>query len=248
MSKMPRISCIMPTNYKRRPFVEQAIRYFHQQDYPNKELLVIDEYDDAYGGVYALAYGVRHVRYVNIDTDVPLSIGAKRNLACSLAKGGIICHWDDDDIYRPNRLSRQAAPLIAGEADITGLTMDVVVNLNDFTAWRCTPTLHKEIFANDVHGGTLMYRTSLWNNRASFENKSTGEDGGFLRLVRSQGARLAKVENAGSFIYVRRESTWPLPPQGYQHEEEWEQVPLHTYLSEEERTFYACLKTEEVRV
>ena len=38
----PLASCIMPTA-NRRQFVPEAIRYFLAQDYPNKELIVIDD-------------------------------------------------------------------------------------------------------------------------------------------------------------------------------------------------------------
>jgi glycosyltransferase involved in cell wall biosynthesis len=38
----PIASCIIPTANRRR-FVPQAIRYFLTQDYPNKELIVVDD-------------------------------------------------------------------------------------------------------------------------------------------------------------------------------------------------------------
>ena len=40
------VSCIMPTASRRR-FVPLAIRYFLSQDYPNKELLILDDGDDS---------------------------------------------------------------------------------------------------------------------------------------------------------------------------------------------------------
>ena len=41
-----------------------------------------------------LVAGHADVRYIQVDQRVP--IGAKRNLACALARGKIIAHWDDD--------------------------------------------------------------------------------------------------------------------------------------------------------
>jgi len=38
----PLVSCLMPTMARRRLFVPQAIRYFQRQNYPNKELLIVD--------------------------------------------------------------------------------------------------------------------------------------------------------------------------------------------------------------
>ena len=34
-------------------------------------------------------------------------LGAKRNLACELAAGLLIAHWDDDDWQAPRRLMRR---------------------------------------------------------------------------------------------------------------------------------------------
>jgi len=41
----PKISCIMPT-YNRREFIPQALKYFERQDYPNKELIIVDDGTD----------------------------------------------------------------------------------------------------------------------------------------------------------------------------------------------------------
>jgi len=38
---MPLVSCVMPTSYHRR-FAQEAIRLFLEQDYANKELVILD--------------------------------------------------------------------------------------------------------------------------------------------------------------------------------------------------------------
>ena len=40
--KFPLVSCILPT-YNRKHLFPQAIKYFMQQDYPNRELIVVDD-------------------------------------------------------------------------------------------------------------------------------------------------------------------------------------------------------------
>ena len=99
MPEAPLISCIMPT-HNRRPFVGQAIYYFLRQDYPEKELLILDDGEDA---VADLVPRDERIRYVRLEQRQ--SIGAKRNHACELAKGQFIAHWDDDDWMAPRRLS-----------------------------------------------------------------------------------------------------------------------------------------------
>src|SRR5207249_9398199 len=41
----PLVTCIMPTHNRRR-FVPQAVRCFLRQDYPNLELLIVDDGSD----------------------------------------------------------------------------------------------------------------------------------------------------------------------------------------------------------
>ena len=94
---LPLVSCIMPT-YNRRRFVPEAIRLFLTQDYPKKELVVLDDGED---NIADLIPSRPQIRYVRLDCRH--SIGAKRNIACEAARGEIIAHWDDDDWYAPNR-------------------------------------------------------------------------------------------------------------------------------------------------
>src|SRR5512137_1714402 len=82
------VSCIMPT-CNRRKFVPRAIQYFLRQDYPFRELIVVDDGTD---GVRDLIPGDGRIRYIRIGKK--LTIGAKRNLACEQAVGEIILHWD----------------------------------------------------------------------------------------------------------------------------------------------------------
>src|SRR5205807_629877 len=91
-NSLPRISCICPTA-NRGAFLAQSIHYFEEQDYPNKELIIIEDGDEMNGELcqkhtYHFIPG-RH------------SIGGKRNLGGEIATGTIFCHWDDDDYYGP---------------------------------------------------------------------------------------------------------------------------------------------------
>ena len=95
-SDAPLISCIMPTR-NRPQFLQQAIASFLSQDYPHKELIIVDCSDKP--TVRAEYPGVRSVSITE-----PLSVGMMRNIACSLAQGNVICHWDDDNLQfeKPN--------------------------------------------------------------------------------------------------------------------------------------------------
>ena len=77
MKDPPLVSCIMPT-YNRRRFVPLAIGYFLRQDYPNRELIIVDDGTDP---VQDLVPDDPRIRYMSLEAKH--SIGAKRNLACN---------------------------------------------------------------------------------------------------------------------------------------------------------------------
>src|SRR2546421_11736388 len=91
------ISCIMPT-YNRREFIPQALKYFERQDYPYKELIIVDDGTDTIIDLLPT-----HLQITYIMLSERCTLGMKCNIACSLAKGEVICHFDDDDYFAPHR-------------------------------------------------------------------------------------------------------------------------------------------------
>src|SRR5216683_8146149 len=127
---LPLITCIMPTN-NRRAFVPQAIGYFLRQDYPNKELIVVDDGTDPIGNFIPVD---ERIRYIRLDMKKP--IGTKRNLACQEARGTIIVHWDDDDWHASRQLSYQVEELLREGTDLCGVRTILFYDPGNSRAWR----------------------------------------------------------------------------------------------------------------
>ena len=196
------VSCVMVTG-RRREFALQSIRYFERQDYANRELVIIDD------GPEDLTSEVAHslrVRYVRVPSG--LTIGDKRNRGCELSRGAIIAQWDDDDWYGPGRLRAQVQPILAGEADLSGLTGSVFFDLPRWQFWTCSMALHRRMFVEDVHGGTLVYRREIWEKNR-YPNASLAEDAALLRGAVGRGGRLRRLPGTGLFLYLRHGgNTW----------------------------------------
>jgi len=104
------VSVVCPTSSKRSQFHPFIYRCFCQQAHMEKELVVIDAGDGEDDASDFFLVGPpasdRRVVYRYFDVaDKQWSIGAKRNVACYLASGALIVHFDDDDIYAPEYLS-----------------------------------------------------------------------------------------------------------------------------------------------
>jgi hypothetical protein len=167
----PLVSCIMPTA-NRRLFVPRAIEYFLRQDYPHRELLVLDDGDDAIADLIPSDPQIRYLRLPHRCT-----IGAKRNLGCEQARGTLIAHWDDDDWMASRRLSYQVRELTrAGGKSICGLSQLLHFDPRQRRAWLYKyPERQKPWLA----GNTLCYRLELWRGHR-FPDISEGEDTRFL--------------------------------------------------------------------
>lgn len=167
---LPLVSCIMPT-YNRRLFFSRAVEYFLRQDYPERELIIIDDGTDP---VSDLVPADSRIRYLRMEKRG--AIGAKRNLACEIANGKIIAHWDDDDWNAPWRLSYQVKNLLQEKADICGLNRLFFYDPVSDQAWQFVyPGGRRQWLA----GGTLCYKKSFWQ-RNPFPSIDVGEDNRFI--------------------------------------------------------------------
>ncbi|HEV2914380.1 MAG TPA: glycosyltransferase [Pyrinomonadaceae bacterium] len=234
--ELPLVSCIMPT-YNRRPFLSQAIEYFKRQDYPRRELIIVDDGTDAIGKLIPRDPSIRYIHLPD-----KRSIGAKRNRACEAARGQLIILWDDDDWYADDRISYQVAPLVAGSADVTALGNGLFYYLPTRQFWACTSQLHARMFYQGIVGGTLAFRKSLWGEKVRFPNISEREDAVFLEMMLKRGARLEKLSNDGVFVYIRHEAnTWRFTL-GTFLDNGWRQVSPPQFLSEQDCKFYGIAR------
>jgi glycosyltransferase involved in cell wall biosynthesis len=221
VTDVPLVSCIMPT-HGRSEWVKQSILYFERQDYPARELVIVD--DGARSLQDTLPCDPR-IRYIHSPRR--LSVGAKRNLACQLARGSIIAHWDDDDWYAATRLTIQSLPIIAGDADVTALRGTVMVDLRDSQFWICSPALFGRMFAHAVHGGTLVYARQWIDKVTRFPDVSLAEDAAFLRTIVQRGARLLPLDSDGLYVYVRHgTNAWRFPCGTYLDPSGWKRVSM----------------------
>jgi glycosyltransferase involved in cell wall biosynthesis len=176
---LPLVSCIMPTA-NREKYIPYAIKYFLQQDYPNKELIIID---DGARSVKNLVPQIENIFYTYTQ---PLgSIGAKRNYACERCRGEIILHWDDDDWHAPDWITASVYYLQTTGADIVGIQhINYYSAINDkfYVVTRTYGTISNPM--NWVHGSTLAYRRIIWENYP-FKDLQVAEDDDFI--VHSNG-------------------------------------------------------------
>lgn len=189
----PLISCVLVTRDRPR-FFRQALRCFAAQDYPHKELIVVD---DGEAPVDACCAGVSGLTYVRLKGAMP--IGSKLNVGVEIARGDILQKLDDDDYYAPGFLSAAAARLARARRRDT------------LVAWCCfgvmiagDPRLY---FSGHgwMAGGTLCFRRALWQ-RNPFRDMNNSSDSWFIR---DNDPAIARVCDSSLYMVVRHgRNTW----------------------------------------
>lgn len=144
---MYKVSVIVPTTRDRELFNERIIATFQRQDWEcEKELLF-----DLEGG----------------------KIGEKRNRLCERASGDIIVHFDSDDQYADDWITRSVTALTEGVYDLVGLSSAYFASAN--SKWLYTVPKGQQY----ILGATFCYWRSTWNKIGGFAPKQIGEDADF---------------------------------------------------------------------
>ncbi len=143
----------MPT-CNRRAFVSNAIAFFLQQDYSNKELVIVDDGSDA---IEDLVPVNEQIRYIRIKKS--MTLGEKRNFCVRESRGDLIMHWDDDDWMAPYRISYQVTELLKARAEVCGLQQMYFYEYSTNKCWLYKyPSNAKPWLA----GGSLLYTRAFW--------------------------------------------------------------------------------------
>lgn len=107
---------------------------------------------------------IEHLLDVHPDT----TIGRKRNNLCKQATSDIIVHFDDDDIYAPDWITKSVQHLINTGAEITGLSNAYFYN-GSFLEYKYNGGQPY------VLGATMCYWRKVWEKRP-FRDINSAED------------------------------------------------------------------------
>jgi len=180
MRDIPKISCLMLTRNRFTPF-KNAIKDFLNQDYSNKELIIVNN------GNFLYKYRAReylkningNITYVESEK---LSIGELRNLGMSRCRGEFIAIFDDDDRHREDRLSKQIEMCL--KSNVTGTV------LRNFIAVEGK----NRNFCHINHGldGTLLFQNPY--GYIKYTDINQGEDTAFIKKLKEKGYLIIVLE------------------------------------------------------
>lgn len=175
MTDFPLVTAILPTR-GRQEFAAAALACWRAQTWPSKELIILDDADDpsfpdgfqfqpAWGGSPAGLY------YSRLHSEKRKTIGYKRNLACQLALGEFIIHFDSDDYSAPERMADQVMRLLQSGKSVTGYHS---IKFTDGTSWW-----QYQGYSGWAFDSSLCYRRAFWREIAQFADANDGLEESF---------------------------------------------------------------------
>lgn len=199
--ELPLVSVVVPA-YNAANTVEATLASVAAQDYPNFEVIVVDDgsKDDTALRVEALAKRDPRFRLVSKANG---GVAAARNLGIAESQGDFIATLDADDLWRPNKLSAQVRAFLEGGPKV-GLvyTWVLLIDPQDRPLSTFTPRFNGNVLAsicaaNIVHNGsTPMFR------REALE--ATGGYDPALRAAKAQGCEDWKLYSRVASKYELR--------------------------------------------
>ncbi len=149
------VSIITPC-YNSATFIGQTIRSVQQQSYPHWELIIVDDCstDDSLARVEELAAAEPRLKIIKLAQNAGVSHA--RNCGIAAVQGKYIAFLDSDDIWLPEKLSKQLAFM-----EEQALTMS-------FTAYQRIDESGKIISRIISPPRQVGYKQLLWHNLIIF--------------------------------------------------------------------------------
>ncbi|MCE2901295.1 MAG: glycosyltransferase [Gemmatimonas sp.] len=209
---LPRIS-VCVTHHERPALLRQALASIAAQDYPNTEVLIVDD-----GSTSAETRAALHAmepwmekRGWHLLREPNRYLGGARNAAWTRATGEYVLFLDDDDCLRPGALRLLAEAAERTGADVTSCFLDYFEGTD--APGPTTPVHHRWVvpgpcgasamLQNDFGAAAALVRRSLLEATGGYtEDRGVGfEDWEFWLRAYARGARFTVVPRA--LLWIR---------------------------------------------
>ena len=171
----PMVSVCTPT-FNRRPFIQNMLQCFRNQDYPKHriEWIIVDDGTDKIRDLIEKA-NIPQIRYFEVADK--MTLGAKRNYMHKYARGDIIVYMDDDDYYPPERISHAVEILQANPNALCAGASEIYIYFKHISKMiQCGP-----YGPNHATAGTFAFKKKLLELTKYEEHAAVAEERAFLK-------------------------------------------------------------------
>ncbi len=158
----PKVSIIIP--FYNCAYVDQALRSALQQTYPNVEIILVD--DGSTKHTEKIAPYKRHIKYIRKSNG---GTATALNRGLEAASGEYIAWLSSDDLFKPDKLSKQVAFMQARGLDASFTNYDIIDSNNVVqipSNGADYPTIKSVyegyLYSNPINGCTILIKKSIF--------------------------------------------------------------------------------------
>jgi glycosyltransferase involved in cell wall biosynthesis len=225
MRDLPLVSVVIATR-DRPSLLSIALACYQHQNYPNRELIVVDDGHEAPADASTVeAAGGRLLR---VAPGTPL--GTKLNHGAGVARGLFCQKMDDDDWYAPTFVETMVATVLESWATLCRPTLAVLMGFLFFDVARWEV---RHSTPENAPGATLFFTREMWEEHP-FRGVPRDEDVWFYMDQLRHGGTCVTVDAPETFLAVRhsgsrsdRGHTWTRQLDGQRLESYLLDLPLY---------------------
>ena len=116
-SQAPKVSIIIPV-FNKEDFVEETIESVLKDDYPNKEIILVDDCSTDQSANVLKKYADTNPIIKLVTREKNGGLSAARNSGLEHVDGEFVHFWDADDIYSSSSLSKAISVMIEAASDV----------------------------------------------------------------------------------------------------------------------------------
>ena len=192
---MKKVSIIVPT-YKRNEFITRALESIIEQDYENKEIIVID--DNGLGTPEQINTEIKLKKYIKnklikyICNEENIGGSLSRNKGIEASEGYFITFLDDDDVYLQGKIRSQVNFMEENDLDLCVMDGETYNKNNNLISHKIQP-ISNEMSQTDILKAHLvkhitgtnvfMYKRESLINIGMFDDIPAGQE--FMLMLKS---------------------------------------------------------------
>lgn len=178
--------------YGRLPFLGRMVASFLNQNYDDKELLIINDDRNVQLTCHHNNYDESIIHIINLNKR--LSLGAKRNLGSAFGNYDLYMPHDDDDIFLPDRISNHV------EKHRENPDIFFYKNTSSYMIYG------NEFITSDSGANAISYTKRGWYQCGGYSDMGSGEDQDFAmriqnKLIEHNPLKTDYVYNFGGLNY-----------------------------------------------
>jgi cellulose synthase/poly-beta-1,6-N-acetylglucosamine synthase-like glycosyltransferase/peptidoglycan/xylan/chitin deacetylase (PgdA/CDA1 family)/spore germination protein YaaH len=203
-SALPMVSVIVPA-YNEERVITRAIESLLKSDYPNYEIIVVDDGSQDQTADVVRELCTRDER-LRLFVEPNRGKAAALNVGLSFARGGVIVALDADTIFPPHTIGALAARFEDPETGAVAGNAKVGNRINIITRWQSleyitSQNMDRRAFASlncitVVPGAVGAWRRELIDQAGGFSSDTLAEDQDLTLCIRKLGYKIGYEEEA----------------------------------------------------